>query len=395
MACTATRAWAIATACLAGATLASGASFTTYVDMPFNGSVGFQPQTPLVQGADGNFYGTMPNDYGQGCGSVYRLTPTGVSSLVHSFTRSAGDACHPQAALVTGPQGSLWGTTQYGGSHGSGTIYKIDARGQFSLVHSLEGFSDQPVAPLLFARDGNFYGTTWHGGVQGWGSVFRISPDGVFVELASFTASGPHQPTAGLVQTPDGNLWGTLSNGGPLTSACAFGCGGVFRLTPEGSLTTFMPFDGTTALDPVDSLTVGSDGLLYGVTPFCGYGSSCAGAAFRLDLQGRFTVLHEFTRTESPGAYPSGPLIQTADGYFYGETRSSSSTPADDSAGTVFRMTHRGAVAVVHYFALDTGTSRASWPLGGLVADRRARMLHGVTFQGGIGNNGAAFSLSR
>ena len=386
------RAFTCALAGLPCAMSVAAASFTHYADLPFNGGPGSYAETALLEGKDGSFYGTGLI----GFGTIYRLDPSGVTTLIHQFSSDGEDGADPHASVVRGPQDSLWGTTEFGGPISAGSIWKVDRDGNYETVYQFLENDSEPMAPLFLARDGNFYGTTEFGGTGGAGSIFRISPEGNFQTLYSFVVDGVNaaNPRAGLVQTPDGNLWGTLYDSGPVSYLCQQGCGGVFRMSPDASVTIFMPFIGTNGINPDQALTLGKDGLLYGVTSECAAGVSCLGIVFSLDLQGNASILHSFGFNDPAGGFPSGPLLEGKDGFFYGETQASRSTGPNGKFGTVFRLSRKGKIKVLHDFALDKGTDLANWPIGGLIEDKRAGQLYGVA-HGGPGNTGAAFTLSR
>jgi len=207
----------------------------------------------LVQGSDGNLYGTTSYSFGGGCaltvacGTVFKITPSGVFTRLHSFDFTDGSLPN---GLVQGSDGDLYGTTTNGGSSNSpncssgpggiecGTIFKITPGGAFTTLHSFnhdDGY--EPYAGLVQATDGNFYGTTFGGGTNGWGTIFEITPAGVLTTLYSFAASSGlsgYGPQTALVQDTNGDFYGTTQLGGS-SAACNVGyntgCGTVFRLS--------------------------------------------------------------------------------------------------------------------------------------------------------------------
>jgi uncharacterized repeat protein (TIGR03803 family) len=164
-----------------------------------------------------------------GSGMVFKMTPEGVLTTLHSFDRT--DGATPQAGLVQATNGDFYGTTLNGGAHGYGTVFKMTPEGVLTTLHNFD-FTDgaAPSAALVQATDGNFYSTTPRGGTSskpncrdGCGTVFKITPEGVLTTLHSFgggyDGSGP---VAGLVQATDGNVYGTAAGGGK------YGLGTVF-----------------------------------------------------------------------------------------------------------------------------------------------------------------------
>ena len=195
-----------------------------------------------MQGSDGNFYGTTEyggsNTFCAGCGTVFRISTNGTYSSLYSFGYPSTDAEYPTAGLVQGSDGNFYGTAEYGGTNGLGTVFRITTNGNETILYSFAGFGvypydgANPVAGLVQGSDGNFYGTTEYGGTGVSGTVFRISPSGNYTNLYSFV--GPPTdgffPQAGLVQGSDGNFYGTTCVGGQSTN-CSHGCGTVFKLT--------------------------------------------------------------------------------------------------------------------------------------------------------------------
>ena len=324
---------------------------------------GASPIGALVQGADGNLYGTT---YGGGAnprvGTVFKITPSGTLTTLYSFCAQTNctDGQQPYAGLVRGSDGNFYGTTLEGGANtgcslGSGTcgtVFKITPGGALTTLHSFcsqAGCADggNPYARLVQASDGNFYGTTFERGANGYGTVFKITPSGTLTTLYSFCsqtncADGQY-PYAGLVQANDGNFYGSTSEGGGPGQD-----GTVFKITPAGGLTTLYDFcsqtncvDGT---DPQAPLVQANDGTLYGTTLHgganCLQNSGC-GTIFRITTSGVLSTLYSFD-DGSDGGKPVGGLVQASDGNFYG-TATYGANPACTyglgGCGTVFRLT--------------------------------------------------------
>jgi uncharacterized repeat protein (TIGR03803 family) len=254
-----------------GGAFSSLHSFTDVADGGF-------PYAELVQGADGNFYGTtLEGNTPNGWGTVFKITPDGFLSNLYSFTGGA-DGGSPEAKLVQGGDGTLYGTTSEGGS-GSGTVFAISTNGVLTTLYSFSGGNDgsSPYAGVIQANDGNFYGTTAYGGTNDDGTVFQITANGTLTTLYSFTGGNDgSSPFAALIQAGDGNFYGTTAYGGP------FGDGIVFQITTNGTLTTLAWFNGANGANPQDSLVEGTDDNLYGVTPYGGPTGN--GVIFRLTM---------------------------------------------------------------------------------------------------------------
>ncbi|HEV7925816.1 MAG TPA: choice-of-anchor tandem repeat GloVer-containing protein [Verrucomicrobiae bacterium] len=188
-------------------------------------SDGGAPEAGLVQGSDGNFYGTTFGDYGAD-GGVFKFTPPQTVTGLHTF--SGDDGANPYGGLVEGSDGNFYGTTTAGGAYTNGTVFKISSGGAFSNLYSFTGGNDgaSPYGVLVQGGDGYFYGTTASGGAHTNGTLFRISSAGALTNLYSFTGGDDGgEPYAGLVQASDGNFYGETLMGG------TNGYGTVFRMT--------------------------------------------------------------------------------------------------------------------------------------------------------------------
>jgi uncharacterized repeat protein (TIGR03803 family) len=309
----------------------SGKTRTTLVN--FDGTNGAFPYAGLVLSTDGNFYGTTCCAGIRGRGTIFKVTPSGMLTVLYVFTCSTDGNCpqgfHPDAALVQGNDGNFYGTTHNGGAYGDyGTVFRITQSGALTTLHTFRsGDGANPYAALVQGNDGKFYGTTHNGGAYGdYGTIFRITSSGAFTTLHSFQGSDGANPYAALTQASDRNFYGTTSAYG------VNGCGTVFKITPGGVFTTlhnFHYFDGAHPYAPVVQAT---DGNFYGTT-FSG-GASDIGTAFRITTAGIVTVLHSFQGTD--GSRPEGGLVQYTSGSFYGVTRNQGS--GGINAGTVFRV---------------------------------------------------------
>src|SRR5439155_14719871 len=171
-----------------------------------------------VQGSDGNFYGTTPSGGEHFQGVVFRISQGAAHTVLHSFSGHPGEGAVPFAALAQGSDGNFYGTTALGGAHFKGTVFKINAAGSLTTLHSFSGSPGEganPVAGLVQGSDGNFYGTTGLGGEHYLGTAFKIDPAGNLTTLHSFSGSAGEGvgPLAGLVQASDGNFYGTTALG--------------------------------------------------------------------------------------------------------------------------------------------------------------------------------------
>jgi len=197
------------------AKIASASSATLTRLLSFGQGNGALPaqRTSLVQGFDGNLYGTTFAGGPFDCGRIFKLTPAGVLNKIFTFKEL--DGCGP-VGLVLGTDGNFYGTTAHGGVHGFGTVFRITPGGSLALLHSFNGIDGaNPRSALVQGRDGNFYGTTKNGGTGLHGSIFVIGTSGTFTSLYSFAGETyGANPIAALVPGVDGTLYGTTMNGG-------------------------------------------------------------------------------------------------------------------------------------------------------------------------------------
>ena len=342
----------------------------------FNGSNGATP-TGLIQARDGDLYGSTSAGGANNQGTIFRLTPTGVLTTMHSFSGSDGMA--PGGVPLQAADGSLYGMTTSGGTGGAGTVYQFTPTGGFTTLADFGSQSGPtPGVSLIQATDGNLYGTTTAGGPFGISAVFRMTPAGVLNTLYAFASVEGNGPDAGLLQGTDGNFYGTLYGAGLASQP-----GLVFKMTPFGTVTALYVFcaqancaDGET---PAAALIQGADGNFYGTT--AEGGNDGAGAIFRLTPTGVLTVLHSFSLAD--GASPGGLLLAT-DGNFYGTTSGAGAS----YGGTIFQLTPAGVFTTLHDFNTTDGAS----PQGPLFQAADGS-LYGVTATGGAYGKGTVFRL--
>jgi len=359
--------WAAALALFAFGAKA-GAVFTTLYS--FTGTNdGANPQAALVQGSDGEFYGTTaPVATNDGYGTVFKITTEGVLTTLYSFT-GGDDGADPLASLVLGRDGNFYGTTYGGGMYSNGTVFKITTNGMMTSLYSFAGPNDgaHPMAGLVQGSDGYFYGTTYNGGTNGNGTVFKIGSNGALTTLHLFDYLDGAYPQAALVQGKDGNFYGTTDNGG--TNG---GFGTVFDISTNGSLTTLFSFggyeNGVNGVFPQAALVLGRDGNFYGTCenggPYPAYTVEFFGTVFIFSNEegvGALGAIYYFGDGNDGGA-PNG-LVQGSDGFLYGTTQ----VAGGDGNGTVFQISTNGALTSLYSF---TGGSDGEFPQAALVQGR-------------------------
>jgi uncharacterized repeat protein (TIGR03803 family) len=247
--------------------------FTVLHAFNFSGGAGYSPMAAPVQASDGNFYGATAFG-GSGGGGIYRMTPTGQFTVLHTFQGAPKDGFSAyEVRLMQASDGKLYGTTIYGGKNNSGVIYRLSLDGTFELIHSFTETEGFPVEGALVEADGYLYGANF-GGAFGRGTAYRISLDGKFKLLHTFDSSEGASPNSGLVRGADGNFYGTTWDGG------TDGKGTVFRMTPKGAVTVLRNAGDFGAYRPSAGLALTPDGDFFGIS--CGDGSFSYGNVFRM-----------------------------------------------------------------------------------------------------------------
>ena len=376
--------WSVAPSASGSITLTTVVSLST--------TNGTHPSASLVMANDGNFYGTTEyggTGGGTGFGTVIKMTPAGALTTLVSFKNSNG--AYPTAGLVQGGDGNFYGTTSAGGTNGGfGTVFKITPAGALTTVFSFDNINGaKPYGGLAMDASGNFYGTTGYGGPYtdqdanglGYGTVFKISADGTFTSLYAFTGGDDgYYPLTGLVLGSDGSFYGTTAEADTFGDP-AYGAGTAFRITSGGALTSLASFNYTNGANPYATLVQASDGNFYGTT-YNG-GAANAGTVFQLTSTGALNTLASFNNDN--GANPQAALVQGADGNFYGTTEQGGT----NDYGTIFQMTPAGALNTLlsfNYF------SNGADPTAGLVQSTNGT-FYGTTYTGGSRGYGAIFNL--
>ena len=302
---------------------------------------------------------------------------------MHSFGGSP-DGDTPLAGLIRDAAGNIYGTTTASGTYGLGTIFQLSSGGKETLSHSFAGAPTDgwyPSTALIADTSGNLYGTTVSGGASNLGTVFELDAAGNETVLYSFTAvNGDGQsPDGGLVRDSQGNLYGTTGYGGLSTF------GTVFKLDVNGKETVLYSFaGGTDGTIPEGSMVMDAAGNLYGATTYGGIAG--AGTIFKVDPTGKETVLYTF---EHPGdaAYPQGGLIRDKAGNLYG----TATAGGKDDFGAVFKFNIKTNVETILHSFGATGDGQV--PNGPLAIDDHGN-IYGATEQGGASGFGTVFKIA-
>lgn len=301
----------------------------------------------LIKSADGNFYGTSRAGSASQVGQAFKLRPNGTQyQSLHDFSLVGGDGSLP-GTLIGDTDGTLYGATLGGGFGDSGTIYKLETSGAYTILHQFAAQSGFPLS-LLAASDGLLYGTAQEGK-----QIFRLGKDGLgYTVLTNLT-----DPLLGnLIEGSDFLFYGVTDSS-------------IFSLNSDGSsLQEVHTF--TNAVTP-SGIMEGSDGKLYG-SALRG-GSNNQGMVFRLNKDGgQYQVIYSFVAPTGTLVFPN-PLLEAGDGYLYGTTYRAGGA----SEGTIYRLSKTGAYEFIHAFASGRGN-----PIGRL-AEGPGGWLYGVSQESG------------
>ncbi len=344
----------------------------------FNGHNGANPfLEALVQGRDGNLYGTTYSGGANSLGTVFRFNRADNHiAVIHSFAGN-DDGSFPSGGLVLDTDGNYYGTTDYGGSAGFGVLFKISSTGAYTLLHSFLGGSDgeYPAAAPIQADDGNLYGTT-NGGQGILATVYKFTRDGVYSVIYTFdpeTGAGVY----GLLQASNSRLYATAEGGG------AGDCGSIVELTLAGVAKEIHSFncehDGGGAY-PVAALIQGANGNFYGTTSVGG--ASDFGVVFEMG-PGLGEIEH-YGFTSAGPRNPQGGLVQGTDGNLYGVSQSSGNLE-----GGMLYSWNPSTLALTELYQF-TGVGYLTPTL----MQHTSGLFYGPSWQNGTHNDGFIYSVN-
>lgn len=397
------------TALVIGLLLATGVvsvqAQTFTVLYTFSGAGGSGPDGTLAMDGAGNLYGTTYFGGAYTDGAIFKLDPSGNETVLFNGNTNNSIGAYPIYGVTLGRAGDMFSLMQGSVEGGGEIVGRVAGRGKilydFGTCLGDCYVPDLPYGGLLQDSAGNLYGVTYFGGVKGQGlvcemsgcgTVYKFDTKGNFHVLYAFTGgSDGAYPYGSLIQDAAGNFYGATINGGDLSCQAPRGCGTVFKLAQDGTLTVLHTFSGTDGIGPEGALVADAAGNLYGAAQ-AGGNPNCyngCGTLFKIDANGKFTLLYTFTDGVD-ASYPNGNMVLDGKGNLYGDAAGDFGT--DAPYGTVFELTAAGRFTVLHKM---NGNTDGADPAFGLIRDS-AGNLYGTAYQGyGLHDrNGTVFKVT-
>jgi uncharacterized repeat protein (TIGR03803 family) len=375
--------------------LNQGVKFPSNFSVLYNftgGNDGASPQAGLSQDSQGNLYGTTYIGGSSSYGTVFKVSASGQETVLYTFTAANGDGAYPTARPILDAQGNLYGTTEAGGDlncgyfFGCGTVFKLSPAGSETVLHSFTnagGDGASPISGLVLDSPGNLYGSTEYGGAYGDGTVFMLIPSGQEAWVYDFAGGSDGYFPSGLTR-PDsqGNLFGTTPSGGLEND-----CGTVFKVTSTGQKSVVYNFIGgpTDGCYPQGGVVRDSQDNLFGATASGGT-SYYDGTVYTLTAAGQETILYNSTGPEDGS--PNARLVRDSQGNLYGTTLYGGVF----GSGTIFKVAPNGQETTLYTFTGRGGVD-GLYPEGALLVDSQGN-LYGTTNSGGVNGSGMVFKLA-
>jgi uncharacterized repeat protein (TIGR03803 family) len=327
---------------------------------------------------DGNVYGTTDFGGSHDDGTVFKLTSGGTQTILHSFAGSDGEG--PDGGVIVTNKGAIYGTAGGGGAHGNGVLFAISKKGKFKVLHDFLATDGSFIrGDLVRDKDGNLYGTALFGGANDDGTVFKYAPDGTFTVLHAFNGDDGQFPEHGVVLDQAGNLYGVTAFGGASDN------GTVFKIASDGAFSSLHSFAGGAEGGFLyGGLDIDKDGNLYGSTTEGGAHDS--GTVFEMSPNGDVTTLYDFTGGADGGS-PQGDMLRV------GKNLYSTNDDGGDAGclcGTAYEITAKGKAKVLHAFA---GGADGGGYSAGLTANNGS--LYGTTASFGTHSDGVVFKVTK
>ena len=354
----------------------------------FTGGVdGGNPYAGVVADSAGNLYGATYGGGTANAGLVYKLAPSGQETVLYNFTGKA-DGANPYAGVILDSGGNLYGTTLYGGSTyctgGCGVVYKISPGGQLKVLYSFPGGpggTAWPYAGVIRDSAGNLYGAASTGGTLSGGVLYKIDAAGNFSLLHTFNPydQGPWQPDGGLAMDSAGNLYGTTQ-----FVEAGNGHGVVYKLDTARNLTTLYVFPGESPGVSTNYINAGvivdAKGNVYGATPYGGLD----GTVYEVDAAGQASTLYSFSPAPG-GTRPFAGVARDSAGNLYGATQLGGAS----NWGVVYRVDATGGEKALYSFA---GGADGAFPESTPVLDRQGN-VYGAALKGGSASGISGFGV--
>jgi uncharacterized repeat protein (TIGR03803 family) len=345
----------------------------------------------VVRDPAGNLYG--PGDEGGiGYGVVFKVDTKGNETVLHAFAGPPADGSFSISRLLRDKAGNLYGMTYYGGANDKGTVFKVDTKGNETVLYNFVGGTTDgcyPTGGLIRDASGNLYGTTSACGGGGGGTVFELSKSGETV-LHSFTVAvtdGLTPAYGSLLMDKGGNLYGVTVYGGSFDRQFTKGVGTLYKLSSNGTfnvLHSFTPYGGDGY--PMGTPVMDSAGNIYGTSYGCDPANcnGSGGTVWKWTNAGAYQVRFPFRIPKTQGSNPIDGVILDSKGNLYGDTYSGGTY----DYGTVFQLRKNGSLTLLHSFSLTDG----EYPIGGLTHNG-VKSWYGTTQRGGTYGQGVVWSL--
>lgn len=343
-------------------------------------AAGAYPQGGVILANDGMLYGTTQYGGNHSQGSIFKLNPqNNTHEIIYHINATTSDGRYPFGRLVESSTGVFMGTCSEGGTNGTGTIFKVSAEGAYTKLHNLQATNDggYPKAGLCKTNGSDLYGITEFGGADGFGTVFTITESGTFNKVVdmNYAANGSNA-VGSLAFDGDDLIVGAGTAGGANNFGTLFNYS-VSDQSIDKIHDFSLPLDGST---PVSIYKNGNS--FYGITRLGGAFNT--GTFYKTNLDGTTEDLHDFDPA-ADGQNPNGDLFLADDGFYYGTTRFGGS----GNSGTIFKISQAGELTVLHNFDGTTG----QFPYGGVIKHSNGK-LYGTTITGGLYSDGTLYSLS-
>jgi uncharacterized repeat protein (TIGR03803 family) len=336
-----------------GSQSAQAQTFTTLHNFA-DGADGGKSTAGVIQDKSGKLYGTTDNG-GSGYGVVFEVNTAGAETVLYSFTGGA-DGSVPVAPVLRDSKGNLYGTTFWGGSYCyCGVVFKLDTAGNETVLHSFGNSSDgvNPTQGLIMDKAGSLYGTTNGGGSSYYGTIFKLDSAGNETILHNFAGGqfdGAYPDYGHLTMDEAGNLYGLAAGSRSIAK------GVLYKLSKKGTFTILHSFAGgkSDGCTPLGTVAMDKAGNFYGTTNGCG--SHNYGTVWRVSRSGKETILHNFAGYPSDGFYPYGGVALDSKGNLYGVTQQGGA----HHYGAVYELSAKGKLTLLHSFSGSGGAG----PLG-------------------------------